>query len=50
MAELSEEKRGETLGGSRGTEGRHWPGRCLSWVVMADPEGNEFCVLTPRKK
>jgi predicted enzyme related to lactoylglutathione lyase len=19
-----------------------------SWVVMADPEGNEFCVLTPR--
>ncbi|HCG01995.1 MAG TPA: glyoxalase [Chloroflexi bacterium] len=22
----------------------------VSWVVMADPEGNEFCVLTPRKK
>ena len=20
-----------------------------SWVVMADPEGNEFCVLTPRE-
>lgn len=20
----------------------------MSWVVMADPEGNEFCVLTPR--
>ena len=20
----------------------------VSWVVMADPEGNEFCVLTPR--
>ena len=21
-----------------------------SWVVLADPEGNEFCILTPRKK
>jgi hypothetical protein len=21
----------------------------VSWVVMADPEGNEFCVLTPRE-
>jgi hypothetical protein len=20
----------------------------VSWVVMADPDGNEFCVLTPR--
>jgi hypothetical protein len=20
----------------------------VSWVVMADPAGNEFCVLTPR--
>jgi len=20
----------------------------VSWAVMADPEGNEFCVLTPR--
>ena len=20
----------------------------VSWVVMADPEGNEFCVLAPR--
>jgi predicted enzyme related to lactoylglutathione lyase len=20
-----------------------------SWVVLADPEGNEFCVLQPRK-
>ena len=20
----------------------------VSWIVMADPEGNEFCVLTPR--
>ena len=22
--------------------------RDVSWVVLADPEGNEFCVLTPR--
>jgi len=21
----------------------------VSWVVMADPDGNEFCVLTPRQ-
>ena len=21
----------------------------VTWVVMADPEGNEFCVLTPRQ-
>jgi hypothetical protein len=21
----------------------------VSWVVLADPEGNEFCVLSPRK-
>jgi predicted enzyme related to lactoylglutathione lyase len=21
----------------------------VTWVVLADPEGNEFCVLTPRK-
>jgi catechol 2,3-dioxygenase-like lactoylglutathione lyase family enzyme len=20
----------------------------VSWIVLADPEGNEFCVLTPR--
>jgi predicted enzyme related to lactoylglutathione lyase len=20
----------------------------VSWVVMADPEGNEFCILSPR--
>lgn len=20
----------------------------VTWVVMADPDGNEFCVLTPR--
>lgn len=22
----------------------------VSWVVMVDPEGNEFCVLTPREQ
>jgi hypothetical protein len=22
----------------------------VSWVVLADPEGNEFCVLTPREQ
>jgi hypothetical protein len=22
--------------------------RGVAWVVLADPEGNEFCVLTPR--
>jgi len=21
----------------------------LPWVVLADPEGNEFCVLPPRR-
>jgi predicted enzyme related to lactoylglutathione lyase len=23
--------------------------RDVTWVVLADPEGNEFCILTPRK-
>ncbi len=22
----------------------------VSWVVLADPEGNEFCILTPREQ
>jgi predicted enzyme related to lactoylglutathione lyase len=22
----------------------------VTWKVLADPEGNEFCILTPRKK
>ena len=26
---------------------RHRPGRDESWVVLADPEGNEFCILAP---
>ncbi len=28
--------------------GRWWAD-ALGWVVLADPEGNEFCVLGPRK-
>jgi hypothetical protein len=24
-------------------------GETRSWVVLADPEGNEFCVLRPRR-
>jgi predicted enzyme related to lactoylglutathione lyase len=32
-------------GASRADVGQ---GGDVSWVVMADPEGNEFCVLTPR--
>lgn len=24
-------------------------GADVSWVVMADPEGNEFCILSPRQ-
>ena len=33
-----------SLGATRIDTGQHEPGR----VVMADPDGNEFCVLTPR--
>jgi hypothetical protein len=32
------------LGATRADVGQ---GEC-SWVVLADPEGNEFCVLSPR--
>jgi hypothetical protein len=24
-------------------------GEDVTWVVLADPEGNEFCVLRPKK-
>ncbi|MDQ4065711.1 MAG: VOC family protein, partial [Actinomycetota bacterium] len=34
----------EALGARRVDIGQ----RDVSWVVMADPEGNEFCILTPR--
>ncbi|WP_246485780.1 VOC family protein [Kribbella qitaiheensis] len=32
----------ESLGGKRVSVGQD---ESVSWVVMADPEGNEFCVL-----
>jgi len=32
------------LGASRASVGQ---GPDVSWIVMADPEGNEFCVLKP---
>jgi hypothetical protein len=33
------------LGATRADVGQ---GAAASWVVLADPEGNEFCVLRPR--
>jgi predicted enzyme related to lactoylglutathione lyase len=40
----AEVERLEALGATRVDIGQ----RDVSWVVMADPDGNEFCVLTPR--
>jgi len=40
----AEVERLESLGASRIDIGQG----DVSWVVMADPGGNEFCVLTPR--
>jgi hypothetical protein len=40
----AEVRRLESLGATRIDIGQ---GAC-TWIVMADPEGNEFCVLTPR--
>ncbi len=34
----------ESVGATRADIGQ----KDVSWVVMADPEGNEFCVLSPR--
>ena len=34
----------ESLGATRVDIGQ----RDVPWVVLADPEGNEFCILTPR--
>jgi hypothetical protein len=34
------------LGARRADVGQ---GEDVSWVVLADPEGNEFCVLRPKK-
>ena len=36
----------EQLGATRADVGQ---GPEVTWVVMRDPEGNEFCVLRPRK-
>jgi hypothetical protein len=41
----TEVRRLEALGARRADVGQ---GPEVSWVVMADPEGNEFCVLTAR--
>jgi catechol 2,3-dioxygenase-like lactoylglutathione lyase family enzyme len=40
----AEVRRLESLGARRIDIGQGNP----SWIVLADPEGNEFCVLTPR--
>jgi catechol 2,3-dioxygenase-like lactoylglutathione lyase family enzyme len=44
--QASEVARLESLGARRVDVGQR-PSES-SWVVLADPEGNEFCVLTPR--
>jgi hypothetical protein len=41
----AEVRRLESLGARRIDIGQ---GDDVSWIVLADPEGNEFCVLTPR--
>jgi hypothetical protein len=41
-----EVKRMEDLGARRIDIGQ---GPDVSWVVMSDPEGNEFCILRPRR-
>jgi catechol 2,3-dioxygenase-like lactoylglutathione lyase family enzyme len=42
--QAAEVARLEGLGASRADVGQ---GPDVSWVVMADPDGNEFCVLEP---
>jgi catechol 2,3-dioxygenase-like lactoylglutathione lyase family enzyme len=44
--QAAEVRRLESLGATRADVGQD-PGTS-TWVVMADPEGNEFCVLTAR--
>jgi len=44
--QLAEVARVEKLGASRADIGQVGD---LPWIVMADPEGNEFCILAPRK-
>jgi hypothetical protein len=40
----AEATRLEALGATRADIGQ----KDVSWIVMADPEGNEFCILSPR--
>lgn len=40
----AEVRRLESLGATRADIGQE----DVTWTVMADPEGNEFCVLSPR--
>jgi hypothetical protein len=42
--QTAEVARPEALGATRVSVGQ---GDDVSWVVLADPEGNEFCVLRP---
>jgi catechol 2,3-dioxygenase-like lactoylglutathione lyase family enzyme len=46
MDQAAEVARLEELGARRADVGQ---GADVSWVVMADPDGNEFCVLRPLK-
>ena len=39
-----EAQRLEALGATRADIGQ----KDVTWIVMADPEGNEFCILSPR--
>jgi catechol 2,3-dioxygenase-like lactoylglutathione lyase family enzyme len=43
--QTAEVARLERLGARRVDVGQH---QDATWVVLADPEGNEFCVLSPR--
>jgi predicted enzyme related to lactoylglutathione lyase len=43
----AEVRRLEAMGATRARVGQD-PDQ-VSWVVMADPEGNEFCVLSARE-
>jgi len=43
--QAAEVRRLETLGARRADVGQ---GSDVPWVVLTDPEGNEFCVLTSR--
>ena len=43
--QAAEVARLERLGANRVDVGQHDD---ATWVVLADPEGNEFCVLSPR--